>query len=421
MFEVTADEIALLSDSSLRELIGKLCEAEADRKGLPSRYITWGGDQDASDGGLDVRVEFPISTLIDGFVPRPLTGFQVKKADMPRSKISAEMKPDGTIRPVIREIAKNHGAYIIVTAAGSTSDAALKDRRNAMAEAVVDLPNREALTLDFYDRNRVATWVREHSGLGLWLKDKIGKSLTGWRPYEAWAYPAEGAAGEYLVDEALRVRTGKKEQDGGISAVEGITRIREILRRPRGVVRLVGLSGLGKTRLVQALFDERVGQQSLPASSAVYTNLADNPNPQPVALAADLIALQRSAVLVIDNCQPELHRRLAELCASSESLLSVISIEYDIREDQPEGTEVFDLQPYSNALIEKLLMRRFPALSAVDASTITNFSQGNARIAINIASTIAVNESVAGLTDEELFLRLFRQRHEHDQSLLSAA
>jgi hypothetical protein len=225
MFEVTADEIALLSDSSLRELIGKLCEAEADRKGLPSRYITWGGDQDASDGGLDVRVEFPISTLIDGFVPRPLTGFQVKKADMPRSKISAEMKPDGTIRPVIREIAKNHGAYIIVTAAGSTSDAALKDRRNAMAEAVVDLPNREALTLDFYDRNRVATWVREHSGLGLWLKDKIGKSLTGWRPYEAWAYPAEGAAGEYLVDEALRVRTGKKEQDGGISAVEGITRI----------------------------------------------------------------------------------------------------------------------------------------------------------------------------------------------------
>src|SRR5438132_500119 len=139
MFEVTADDIVLLSDSDLRELVGKLCEAEGNRCGLSTRYVTWGGHQDASDGGLDVRVEFPIGTVTNGFVPRPVTGFQVKKSDMPRSKIVAEMKPDGSVRSVIRELAEKDGAYIIVAAAGSASDSALQNRRNAMAQAVAEL------------------------------------------------------------------------------------------------------------------------------------------------------------------------------------------------------------------------------------------------------------------------------------------
>jgi ATP-dependent Clp protease ATP-binding subunit ClpA len=64
-------------------------------------------------------------------------------------------------------------------------------------------------------------------------------------------------------------------------------RIRDLLRQPRSVLRLVGLSGVGKTRLVQALFDDRVGEGSLDPSLAIYTNLSDEPDPQPIGLVSD--------------------------------------------------------------------------------------------------------------------------------------
>jgi len=72
---------------------------------------------------------------------------------------------------------------------------------------------------------------------------------------------------------------------------------------------------------------------------ACYTNIADGPDPQPMGLASDLIAAQTKAILVIDNCASELHGRLSTLLPSCESSLSVITVEYDIREDEPEGTD----------------------------------------------------------------------------------
>jgi hypothetical protein len=46
-----------------------------------------------------------------------------------------------------------------------------------MREAIQDLPNADNLALDFYDRGRIATWVRDHAGLVLWVRNKIGRSI----------------------------------------------------------------------------------------------------------------------------------------------------------------------------------------------------------------------------------------------------
>jgi hypothetical protein len=420
-FEITPDDIASLNDVDLRSLVGLLCESKARQHGLPASCVTWGGSQTAADGGLDVRVAFPPGTTVEGFVPRPATGFQVKKPDMPRGAILTEMRPDGVLRAAIQELAAQSGAYIIVSSTGSTSDTVLNNRREAMAEAVNDLPNRSSLTLDFYDRTRLATWLRDHPGLIPWVRTKVGKAISGWSSYGPWAYPANGTSGEYLVDEKVRIHTPKNDSEDGSPPLEGIKQIRDLLREPGKVVRLIGLSGVGKTRLVQALFDDRIGENSLDPSLAIYTNMADEPDPQPTGLTSDLIADRARAIVVIDNCSPELHRRISELCRSSESTVSAITIEYDIREDEPEGTKVFRLEPASIELIEKLVKHRFPALSTVDSRTIAEFSGGNARIGIALASTIKNNESIAGLSDEELFQRLFLQRHAEDEPLLLVA
>lgn len=421
MFDITSDEIAALNDEDLRTLVARLCEAELRLRGFSPAAVTWGGNQTAPDGGLDVRVALPPSAVIDGFVPRASTGFQVKKPDMPKSAITAEMLPAGKIRPVIQELADAGGSYIIVSSSGSTADSSLRNRMEAMREAVAGVVNADQLHTDFYDRTRLATWVRCHPGLITWVKERIGRSIVGWRPYGAWSGAHEGADAEYLLDDKLRLNLGKHNDAPAESVAQSIDELRDELILPGKMVRLVGLSGVGKTRLVQALFDDRVGLRSVPPSLAIYTNLSDNPDPQPLGLASDLIANRTRAVLVVDNCPPDLHRRLSELCSTSNSTVSVITIEYDVRDDQPEGTRVVTLDTSSPELIEKLVRRRYPYISQVDANTIAETSGGNARIAIALAETVERSESIVGLSDEDLFQRLFRQRHEPDSALFLAA
>jgi hypothetical protein len=421
MFEITGDEISLLNDTDLRALIGRLCEAELRRHGYSVSHVTWGGNQTAKDGGLDVHVALPDGASINGFIPRPKTGFQVKKSDIPRGEILDEMKPGGVVRPILVDLAKASGAYIIVSATGSTAFSALKNRKKAMADAVESIADASKLMFDFYDRNRVATWLRDHPGLIPWVRSLIGKSIPGWQSFGSWSRAPGGVDDSYLFDDEARIKTGDENEGDGLSAVDGINRIRDVLRQPGQVVRLVGLSGVGKTRLCEALFDSSIGNDSLDPALAYYTNVAEGPNPPPVGLASDLIAARRRGVLVIDNCPFELHGELTKVARAESSTISVVTVEYDIRDDQPEGTDVFALDSSSLALIEKLVARRYPQISQIDTGTIAQFSGGNARVALALAATVGKNESITELTNADLFKRLFQQRHEHDPDLLLIA
>lgn len=420
MFEIKGSHIAELSDEDLRTLVGLLCESELRSHGLSASAVTWGGNQNAPDGGIDVRVRIQVGKAPGGFIPRRSIGFQVKKTDFTAGLIAPEMRPSGQLRESIRSLVDDCGAYIIASSGSDVSDSALTDRVNAMRSVVADQVGHADLHIDFYDRNRLATWTRGHPGLVVWIRQKIGRGISGWQPYGSWAVSPDGVEDEYLLDDRARLHAGINDERG-IDVTHGIDRIRDILRECRGVVRLVGLSGVGKTRLVQALFDVRVGKNPLDPALVVYTDMNDNPSPQPTGMISDLIASRTRAIIVVDNCAPDLHRRITEICRASDSPISTITVEYDVQEDEPEGTEVFRLEPSSGDLVSNLIARRFPTMTRLDVDRIAELSDGNARVALALANTLERHESVAGLQDEALFKRLFYQRQEHDNSLLKAA
>src|SRR5690606_16311252 len=99
----------------------------------------------------------------------------------------------------------------------------------------------------------------------------------------------------------------------------------------------------------------------------------------------------------------------------------VLTIEYDINDDEPEYTEVFKLEPASPELIEKLLERRYPAIPQPSRRGIAEFSEGNARVALALANTARTGESLSNMRDEELFRRLFEQKKGSNEQLLEAA
>ena len=226
---------------------------------------------------------------------------------------------------------------------------------------------------------------------------------------------------EYLLDGELRLRDETVSAHETLNAEDGLLKLRSKLLEPRTSVRLAGLSGVGKTRFAQALFDPRIGERALNRFHAFYTDTSRDPSPTPEELAESLVNEGTEAVLVVDNCPPGLHRRLTQICSERQSAVSLLTVEYDVREDVPEETSVFRLEPASSELILSLIERRFPHISPVNARTIADFSGGNARVALLLAGTVQGGEMLSGLRDEELFNRLFWQRHAPDEKLLVSA
>ena len=326
LFDIAPEHIFALDDEGLRLLIARLCKADLRRRGLPVSAVLYGGNQIAADGGIDVRVELPPDTEISGFIPRPATGFQAKADDMPASEIAKEMCPPKTkrgkgakapLRPSICALAAAGGAYVIVSSKGSTADSRLIERRDAMRAAVADLDGGDALHLDFYDRTRMADWVGDYPGEVLWVRERIGQPLPGWRPFGNWSRAPDPADGAYLSDDTARLWDQSNPQDGPLKIGDGIARLRSLLSRPGGVVRLTGLSGTGKTRLLEALFDPQIGDQALDPALAVYADIgAEAPQPSVGQLASQLIAEGKRAVLLLDNCPRETHDAIAPVCKS---------------------------------------------------------------------------------------------------------
>ncbi|WP_422343185.1 hypothetical protein [Parasphingorhabdus sp.] len=421
MFEITGEEIQRLDDVELRTLVARLALAELRARNLPVAGVTAGGDQNAPDGGLDVRIEVSGSTFAGDFIPRTPLGIQVKKSDMGSAAITKEMKPNGVLRPVLGDLADSGGGYIIVSAKGSVADEPLRNRRKAIMKAVAGHPSANKLLTDFYDRERMATWVNQYPGVAAWVRARVGRPLAGWQSLGDWSGVRVGGDGKYISDDAACLVDTRSKDQNILPIVEGINCIRRALSKPRQCVRLIGMSGLGKTRLVQALFESDVGSEALDPSFAVYADYSEAPQPTAQQLALQLVETGQRAILIVDNCNPQTHSYLSNICGSSKSKISLITVEYDVRDDEPERTEVFRLQAASESTIGQWLKVNFGYVSQVDRDRIVEFSGGNFRVAGVLADTVKSGGTLGNLKDRELFGRIFQQRNDHSEDLLSAA
>lgn len=404
LFEISPRDVEDLSDTDLRGLVARLCIARLADAELPPIPVTWGGDQRAPDGGIDVRVQLSDQDAKKSHFERSVVGFQVKATKMGPSEIQKEMCPGGVLRPSIQELVQRNGAYIIATS-DATADAEYQRRVAAMKAAVAGEAQATTALVDYYDARRLADWTNRHPGVVAWVRSQLGRSLQGWRPYGQWSHMRDGKTQPFLPDEKHRL-FDPHDRENGLTLTDGLRKIRSMLRTGGNSIRLTGLSGVGKTRFAQALFEEEAAPEALPQDHAIYTDTGEGSNPPPLALLDELLASRRRAILVVDNCGSELHGQLTARCKISDRV-SLLTIEYDIREDLPLETSVFQLDAASPELIAKVIEQQFPQISQVNAKTITDFADGNSRVAIALANTMGSNDSLAGLTDRALFDRLF--------------
>ncbi|MFG6485038.1 hypothetical protein ACG04R_00060 [Roseateles sp. BYS78W] len=419
LLEVTVTCIQRLADAPLRDLIRRLCQAELSDAGLPLSAVRAGGHQDAPDGGIDVCVDLVGDPAGLDFIPRGQTGLQAKAEAMPASKVAGEMRARGTLKPAIRELLVRGGAYVIVSSKDSCTPPMLRDRLAAMRKVASDAGLPAEVMLDFFGADRIADWTNRHSGVALWLREHLDGPSQGWRGYAAWAASSIDAA--FLADDQARVEASGERGTRQLSVAQTLAELRAKLRIPGQAIRLVGLSGTGKTRLVQALFEASLGDEPLPAHLAVYADAGEALQPSAVEMLHRLAAQARPVALLIDNCNPATHRALQAALSARPGRVALLTIEYDIDGGEAEQADVYRLGATTPGLLDRLLELREPRLGHGVRQQIVSLSEGNLRVALALASAARRTGRLSGLSDADLFQRLFWQRQQPDPGLEHAA
>jgi hypothetical protein len=397
----TSADVRRLDDHQLRELVIRLCQREAVSLGLAATTVSAGGDPSAADGGIDVRISgcHPQASAL-GSLPAAV---QVKATPMRPAAITNEMRPNGSLRASIDTVLEAGGTYIIAAGRDDLSDQRLQAARAAMADAA---PKARSEQLDFYDSDRLARWASSHAGVALWLRAAAGRPVAGWSGWCSWSAPDQDDGLPYIVDETARL-VKPEYADAIFDVLTGVAHVRQALAEPGHVVRLVGLSGMGKTRFAQVLFDERLGPGALAAPSVLYADAGLGPEVSPAQMISGLIQEGADAIVVIDNCPRALHDQLALVVRRVGSRLKLLTIDFDIGPDRPRDTALFRLDRAGDDLIDALLKQRASSLSQPERKRICEFSQGNARIALAIAQAPKGSKSLAKLPDRDLLDRLF--------------
>jgi hypothetical protein len=407
MFEITKTEIKNLSDQDLRNLIGLLCEATLSKYNMSPKSVYYGGNQDAKDDGVDVLIKHNHKFSFDDFISNSNTVIQVKKSNMPPKNIRNELEPKGKLREFFLDLQRNQGAYIIVSSHSDVTFHELNRRESTIKECLSEIDPECTISYAFYDCNKIVSWVNQFPSLCIWVQNRNGLSVTGWQSFNDWTFQDKSYKQEIILNEESFIFRNAYDDENKLDMISAIQEIRELLAISGNVVRLAGLSGVGKTRFAYSIFSNDFENIILNNSLLLYCDISNNPNPEPITMVNYLLKLGKRVVLVVDNCEKNMHSQLTELCKSEKSEISLLTIEFDAKEDDLIETTNYYMTVSSDKTIEKYIKNNFNYINHSNLQTIIEMSGGNFRMAKYLSSSLDKIHSIGILNSSQILDRLF--------------
>ena len=366
-FEVKGKDVSELNPSEFSQLIRKLLSAEAQKYGLPQDGIHVSSEISAPDGGEDARIEWREGPERTHFLPNRLCVFQLKTGAVSPAKAESEILDSGNqIKPRIRAALEKGGSYVILCSKAYARKQ-IEERENRIREK---LRQHDILTeeerVQFRDSDQIASWVNSHPSVALWLLRKTHPGLASpfFGDWDHWSRREEHFGLRWVDD--LRL-PGFRE------------RLRAIVEVPRGVARVVGPTGTGKSRLVlEALAPAETERSSGVRLSdlVLYAVESEIGSHEIKEYACSLANSGKRAVLVIDGCSEEARTGLSSIANHSDSRLSLVTVETGTRSDAPESGNTLFVKAAEKELIEEIIKSEAPRISARDRKRITDFSGG---------------------------------------------
>ena len=113
------------------------------------------------------------------------------------------------------------------------------------------------------------------------VNDKNQKHTNGWTSYCNWSNRNLEEL-PFIINDNSVIFKNDFSKDSKIPLLDGINEIRNTLLDIKNSVRLAGLSGVGKTRLAQSLFDDSIGENPLNKEMVIYGDVGDSLFPDPI-------------------------------------------------------------------------------------------------------------------------------------------
>jgi hypothetical protein len=402
IFNVSPSQIKKLDSKELVELLKKLLHAEARRTGISLSGVSVPLQITVPDGGEDARIAWLGGLEQTDYLPSRFCIFQAKATNLGKAgwkkevwtKPSQKKDTKRELNNAVKKVIDENGSYIGFTSAilaGHKCDDQIEGIKEGIQETGTDPTQLKAI--DIYDADKIADWVSQHPAIAVWLNEKqSGLTLRGFQTVERLGRKADIASIPQVEDKASRFLIGSENissHSGRESSGENSLTFEKVKERivdhladSRKSIRILGSSGVGKTRFVYEVFrDETTVTKTTLATSAIYCDLRDIGS-QIFQIAQSLSEAGNSALMIVDECPREIAVKLCDIVTTEGSNLRVLTIGND---NQPIGKDDcldISVAPADDNLVEGIIRQRYSKADDSDIDYIKNLSGGYPSIAV---------------------------------------
>lgn len=407
--EVTAEHIKVLKPPQFAELVRQLLIAEAQANQIPLGGVHVPRAIETSDGGEDGRIVWTAGPDHTEFLLRRQTLLQLKAGPITRLAAGKDvlLKKGGGAKPRVADILAQGGVYMMLCGqpyVGESSDLRAQEIRDQLRATGVTFDDAQVA---FRDGEWIANWCNRHRTAAIWVLERTQPGLAG--PFRTWGPWATQHEASPLVDDPRLRDIGPW--------------LRSNLTEPRGVARLLGLSGLGKSRLAlealapaapEEMAQDNLGHLVLYASEPEQTALAIR---NAVQL---LIEAKVRAVIVVDRCPPDARNELEALVTRSDSQLSLLTIFDEVPGETLKPNEtIVPIAP--DGMIEAMIVQALPSVGGDNVRLLSQFADGNPQMARLVSQAWKESRPLPEATDSDLVDAIVHGRRTRDADLVARA